>query len=98
MPPVRRGVENDVVGPPLDAAFEHRLEGFIRSILRIEGKIVAEYQESVRSAAQERHQAGQAFDVLAMDFDELQQTSVGAQTRIHRRMAGLDQRSLSHSA
>src|SRR5258707_3717230 len=43
MPPVRGGVEDDVVGPALDAAFEHGLEGFIRSILRIEGKIVAEY-------------------------------------------------------
>src|SRR5258708_23102762 len=50
MPPVRGGSEDYVVGPALDAAFEHGLEGFIRSILRIEGKIVAEYQESVRSA------------------------------------------------
>src|SRR5262249_24471787 len=52
VPPIRGGIEDDVVGPSLDAAFEHRLERLIRSVLGIEGEIVAEHQKPEWRAAQ----------------------------------------------
>ena len=98
MPPVGGGVEDDVVGPALDAAFEHRLERFVGGVLGVEGEVVAEHEKAERRAAQQRHQVGQALDVLAVDLDELQQPGILAEARIDRGMGGLDQRRLAHAA
>src|SRR5262249_43742463 len=45
--PVRRGIEYDVVRPPLDAAFEHGLERFVAGVFGFEGEVVAEHDETV---------------------------------------------------
>ena len=46
MPPVRGGVEDDVVGTALDAAFEHRLERLVGGVVGVERQIVAEHDEA----------------------------------------------------
>ncbi len=69
---VRGGVEQHVGGPPLDAAFERRLQRFVGRVAAVEGKVVAEDDEAVRRVAHQRHQRRQALDVLAVDLDQLQ--------------------------
>ena len=49
MAAVGGGVEHDIVGPPLDAAFEHGLQRFVARVLLVEGQIVAEQQEAPRA-------------------------------------------------
>ena len=87
-----------IVGPALDAAFEHRLERLVGGVVAVERQIVAEHEEAVRRAAQQRHQVGQALDVLAVDLDELQRRRSGAERRVDRGVRGLDQRGLAHAA
>src|SRR6056297_3440986 len=43
---VRCGVEDHVVGPPLDPAIEHRLQGFVMLVVMAEGEIVAKQDEA----------------------------------------------------
>ena len=99
--PVRRGVEYDVVRPPLDAAFEHGLERFVAGVFGFEREVVAEHDEAVGRPAHQRHQVGQTFDVLAVDFDELERpvTAFAPCVRnIDLRVHGLDQRRFAHAA
>ena len=46
------GVEQDVVRPALDAAFEHRLQRLVGGVAAVEGEVVAEQQAAPRRAAQ----------------------------------------------
>ena len=48
MPAVRGGVEDDVVRPPLDAAFQRRLQRFVGCVAGVEGEVVAEEDEALR--------------------------------------------------
>ena len=66
------GVEDDVLGAPLDAAFEHGLERLVARVVLVEGEVVAEHDEAVRAVAQCSKAARQRGDVLAVDLDELQ--------------------------
>ena len=70
MAPVRGGVKDHVLRPPLDAAFEHRLERFVRGVVGVEGKIVAEHDKVLSRLAKERHQFRQRLDVLAVNLDK----------------------------
>ena len=47
MPSVRCGIEQDILRPPLDAAFEHGLERLVGGVAPLEGEIVAEQNEAV---------------------------------------------------
>ena len=51
VPPVRGGVEDDVVGTSLDTAFQHRLQRFVGSVVAVEGEVVAEHDEAEIGAA-----------------------------------------------
>jgi hypothetical protein len=91
--PVRRRVEHDVLRPALDPAFQHGLQRFVAGVLGFEGQVIAEHDETVRRSAHERHQVGEAFDVLAMDLDELEQPVACLAPRvrgIHGRMHRFD--------
>ena len=82
MAPVRGRVEHDIVGPALDAAFEHRLQRFVAGVLLVEGEIVAEQEAAAGAAAQQREQARQARDVLAVDLDQRQRRPARASALI----------------
>ncbi len=96
MAAIRRGVEDDILGPAFDAAFEHRLERFVRSVFGVEREIVAEHDEALPGIAQKSHQLRQRLDILAVDFNELERG--GRMCRTDRRMGRLDQRGFSHAA
>ena len=82
MAAVRGRVKDDVLRPAFDAAFKYCFKRFVRGVVGIERKVVAEHDEAeVLRAAHHRHQVGQAFDILAMNFDELQRAGVLAQRR-----------------
>ena len=97
VPPVRGGVEDDVVGTSLDTAFQHRLQRFVGGIVAVEGEVVAEHDEAEIRAAEEVHQAGQALDVLAVDLDQLQPVGLLA-VDVDIGVSGLHQRRLAHAA
>ena len=72
MPPVRGRIQDHILGPAFDAAFEHGLERFVGRIIAVERQIVAEYEKAEFRLPEQRHQRRQALDILAMDFDKLQ--------------------------
>ncbi len=100
MATVRCGVEDDVVRPPLDAAFQDRFERFVGGVFGVERQIVAEHDKAMRRTACERHQRGQAVDILAVDFDQLERSglAVACEGGIDAGMCGLHQRRLAHAA
>src|SRR5437868_2727414 len=95
MPPVRGGIEDDVVRATLNPALEHGFERFVRGIFGIKRQIIAKYDEALRSIPQQSHELRQAFDVLAMNFDELECTLPGMV--VDRGVSGLDERGLAHT-
>ena len=66
------GVEQHVVGPPLDAALQDRLQRLVVGILALERQVVAQDQAAARLAAQDVQQLRQRADVLAVDLDQRQ--------------------------
>ena len=59
--PVRGGVEHDVVGPPLDAAVEHRLQRLVVAVVLVEARGRRRTAGSAGpSAAQQRRAAGRS--------------------------------------
>ena len=100
MPPIRGRVEDDVLRPAFDAAFEHRLERLVARVVGVERQVVAEHDEAVVRGARHRHQFGQALDVLAVDLDELQGSALtlACELGVDRRVRGLHQRRLAHAA
>src|ERR1700692_3079023 len=72
MPAVGGGVQDHIVGPALDAAFQHRLQRLVGGVVAVERQVVAEHDEMKARAAQPRHQQRQALDILAMDLDQFQ--------------------------
>ena len=96
MAPVRRGVEDDVLRPALDAAFEHGLQRLVGGVFGLEGEVVAEHDEALPRMTQQAHQLRQRFDVLAMNFDQLEPG--GGMRGADRGMGGLDQRGFPHPA
>ena len=89
MPAVGGGVEDDVIGPAFDAAFQHRLQRFIGSVIAVERQIVAKNDKAKVGNAQHVHQRRQAFDVLAI-------CRLAADVDIG--MHGFHQRRLAHAA
>ena len=97
MAAVGGGVEDDIVGPPLDAPFERRLQRLVGRVAAVEGEIVAKNDEAQRRFAHQRHQRRQALDVFAVNFDELERSGeIGA--AIDFGVRRLDQRRLAHAA
>ena len=70
MPPVRGGVERDIVRPALDTAIEHRFQRFVAGVFTVERQVVAEKQAAALRIAQQREEPGKARNILAMDLDE----------------------------
>ena len=66
------GVQDDIIGPALDAPFQHRLQRLVGGIVAVERQVVTEHDEMKIRGAQQRHQRRQAFDILAMDLDQFQ--------------------------
>ena len=97
MPAVGGGIEDDVLGPALDAAFQHGLERLVGGVVAVEGEIVAEHDEMEGGRPQQVHQRGQALDVLAVDLDQLQPVG-GLAVGIDAGMRSLHQRGLAHAA
>lgn len=64
----------------------------------VEGEIVAEQDEAVGRRLQERHQAEQGVDVLAVDLDQLQRCGGVFARRVDAGMHRLHQRGLAHAA
>ena len=96
MAPIGRGIEDHILGPSFDAAFEHRFERFVGGVLRIEGEVVTKDDEVLRRIAQNTHQLRQRLDILTMNFNELQP---GCWVRLaDRSVGGFDQRGLPHAA
>jgi hypothetical protein len=75
------GVEDHVVRAALDAALQHRLQGLVGGVVRIEGQVVAEDDEAVRVGPQQRHEVGKGLDVLPVDLDELEGAEPGGLPR-----------------
>jgi len=95
MPAVRGGVEQHIGRSALDAALQHRLQGFIAGVGLIEGEVVAEEQEPPLRPAQLLQQQGKRRQVLAMDLDE---GELARHFRRDRRMGCLHQRALTGAA
>ncbi len=95
MTAVRCGVEDDVLGPPLHAALERGLQGFVGGVVVVEGQVVAKQDETMRGSLEQGEQGGQRVDVLAVDLDQAQTGGVG---RVDGGVRGLDQRRLAHAA
>jgi hypothetical protein len=68
--PVRSCLKEHICGAPLDSAFERSFERLIARILCVEGEIVAKDEESPFLFAQQRHEARQPANVLAMYLDK----------------------------
>ena len=97
MAAVRSGIEDDVIGPAFDAAFQHRLQRFVGSVVAVERQIVAKHDEAEFGTAQQVHQRGQAFDILTMNLDQLEVIRRLA-LDVDIGMRRLHQRGLSHAA
>src|SRR5580704_5689146 len=100
MAAVGRRVKQDIRWPALDPAVEHGFEGFVAGIVEIEGEIVAEYEKAMLCSACQGHKAGQAVDVLAMNFDELEReiTGLAGMGRVDGGMRGFDERGFPHAS
>ena len=97
MAAVRGRIQDHVVGPAFDAAFQHRLERLVGRVIAVERQIVAEHDEVERRGAQQRHQRRQRLDILAVNLDQLQ--AIGRLAiDIDAGMRRLDQRRLAHAA
>ena len=98
MPAVRGGVEDDVVGPALDAAFQHRLQRFVGGVVAVEGEVVAEHDEAdTRSRAAASIRPGRlsiSSRWISISFSR----SAGLRVGVDAGMRGLDQRGLAHAA
>src|SRR5207245_7704278 len=64
LPIFRGGVQDDVVGPAFDAAFQNRLQRLVGGIIAVERQVIAEHDEMKIRGAQQRHQRRQALDIL----------------------------------
>ena len=95
--PVGGGVQDHVVGTSLDAAFQHRLERLVGSVIAVERQVVAEHDEAEFGGAQKLHQRRQALDILAMDLDQFKPVGRLA-VQIDAGMRRLDQRRFAHAA
>jgi hypothetical protein len=97
MPPVGGRIQDDVIGAPLDAALQHRLQRLVGGIITVERQVVAEHDETKIRTAQQIHQCGEAFDILAVNLDQLQPVGRLAR-RVDAGMRRLHQRGFSHAA
>ena len=70
VPAVGGGVDFDVFGGVLDAAFEERLEGLVLDLVLFEGEVVDEDYEPRAATAQDFEDAGQLREVLFLDLHE----------------------------
>jgi hypothetical protein len=88
--PVRRGDDQRVPGPRLEAALELRLEQLPARVALLEGEIVADHAEALAPAAQQGPERRQLEQILAPDLD--QPEALGAelaeQTAHGRRLPG----------
>ena len=97
VPPVGGGIEDDVVGPSLDAAFQRRLQRLVAGVVLVEGKVIAIEQDAAFAGAQHPQQQRQAIDILAVNLDQHQAVlalAPGVDLFMHR----LDQAGFSHAA
>ena len=92
---VARRIEQHVVGPPFDAAVEHRFQRLVIRILTLEGEVVAEDQAAPLRPAQQVQQVGQGGDILAVDLD---QHEAARRFQVGLRVRGLDQGGFAHPA
>ena len=90
-------IEQHILGPAFDAAFQRRLERLVTGVVLVEGKIVAIKQEAALAGAQQPQKLGQAGDILAMHLDQ-HQTAVALVFGVERGMHRLDQRAFAHAA
>src|SRR5690606_27008228 len=74
---VRRGVEDDIRRPPLDAAVEYGLQRLVVAVVAVEGEVVAEEDEPVVGAPEDGKEAADRRQVLAVDLDELDPAGKG---------------------
>ena len=72
MAPVGRRIEDDIAGPPFDAAFEHGLQRLVARVVAVKRQVVAKHDEAMLRGPHVVQRAWQGCDILAMDFDELQ--------------------------
>src|SRR4029077_633222 len=99
MPPGRGGVEQHVLGPPFNAAFEHRLQRFVGGVPPLEGQVVAEQDEALAlGVAEMRKEGGRRANILAMDLDELEGASLRLRLAADCRMHSLDEGALAGAA
>ena len=99
MAAVGRRVKNHIVRTAFDAAFEYRLERFVARIVIVEGQVVAEHEEAELRGARDRHQFGQALDILAVNFDQLERMlALGGERHVDGGLRGFDERRLAHAA
>ena len=71
VPPVRGGVEHDIVRPPLDSAVKNRLQRLVMAVVLVERQIVAEQQEPAvrpRSSASSRPIDGRSSRCSSISF------------------------------
>ena len=97
MAAVRGGIEDDVVGPPLDAAFERRLQRLVRGVVGVEGEIVAEENEAV-AARRGRAPSAPAGSRCPRDGSRSSLAARAGMACVDPGMDGLDERALAHAA
>jgi hypothetical protein len=73
---VRRCIKLNIFRASLDPAIEGGLQGFVTRIRAIERKIVAKDNEPPWLAAQQRHEARQPLDVLAVYLDQFERRRI----------------------
>ena len=82
-------------------AIEFASIAFRKGLARSNEGCVQMHDKAVGRAAHQRHQVGQAFDILAVNLDQLELPVASLAPRmrcIHRRMQRLDQRRFAHAA
>ena len=95
MAPVRGRIEQDVVRPAADPAFQRRLQGLVGRVLGLEGEVVAEEEALIAAAAQTPKQDRQGRDLFPVNLYQLQAARV---LRRHDSVHRLDERALAHSS
>ena len=72
MPAVRCGIQDHIIGAPLDPAIQHGFERFILGVVMRKRQVVAIQDEPARRVTQQRQTAAQAGQIFALHFDDFQ--------------------------